>query len=78
MLFETSSNAMYNQLFAAVIANVSLKLIHVQGRKVKHIKPLSFAGFTRLFLCDELPIEWRISLNEILDSNWGINQLNTV
>lgn len=78
VLFGTSSNAVYNQLFAAMIAYVLLKFIHVQGRKVKHIKPLSFAGFTRLFLCDELPIEWRISLNETLDFHWRINQLNTV
>ncbi len=61
-----------------MIAYVLLKFIHVQGSKVKHIKPLSFAGFTRMFLCDELPIEWRISLNETIDFQWRINQLNTV
>lgn len=78
VLFGTSSNAVYNQLFAAMIAYVLLKFIHVQGSKVKHIKLFSFACFTRLFLCDELPIEWCISLNETLDLHSWINKLNTV
>ena len=78
VLFGTTSNAVFNQLFAAMIAYVLLKFIHVQGRKKKHIKPLSFTGFTRLFLCNALPIEWRISLNETLEFHWRLNQLSTV
>lgn len=78
VLFGTTSNAVFNQLFAAMIAYVLLKFIHIQGSKKKHIKSLSFAGFTRLFLCGALPIEWSISLKEILEFQWGLTQLNTV
>lgn len=78
VLFGTTSNAVFNQLFAAMIAYVLLKFLHVKGSKKKHIKPLSFAGFTRLFLCDTLPFDWRIYLTEILAFHRQINQINTV
>ncbi|PEQ45794.1 IS4 family transposase [Bacillus thuringiensis] len=78
VLFGTTSNAVFNQLFAAMIAYILLKFLHVKGSKKKHIKPLSFAGFTRLFLCDTLPFDWRIYLTEILAFHRQINQINTV
>ena len=78
VLFGTTSNAVFNQLFVAMIAYVLLKFLHVKGSKKKHIKPLSFAGFTRLFLCDTLPFDWRIYLTEILAFYRQINQINTV
>ncbi|WP_223322219.1 transposase, partial [Leuconostoc mesenteroides] len=43
VLFGTTSNAVYNQLFAAMIAYVLLKFLHVHGSKKNQIKPLSFA-----------------------------------
>jgi hypothetical protein len=78
VLFGTTKNAVFNQLFAALIAYVLLKFLHVQGHKKTNVKPLSFVGFTRLFLCDALPLEWRVGVNEILAFHWKINQLNTV
>lgn len=78
VLFGTTENAVFNQLFAALIAYVSLKFLHVQGHKKTNVKHLSFAGFTRLFLCDDLPIEWRIGVKEILRFHWELNQGNTV
>ncbi|WP_029501253.1 IS4 family transposase, partial [Kurthia huakuii] len=62
VLFGTTENAVYSQLFAALIAYVLLKFLQTEGHKKKHCKRLSFAGFTRQLLCDTLPIEWRIGL----------------
>lgn len=68
VLFGTTKNAVFNQLFAALITFVLLKFIHVQGSHKKYCKPLSFTSFQRLLLCDDLPIEWRIGLKEIDES----------
>lgn len=62
ILFGTSENAVFNQLFAAMIAYVILKWLHVQGQKQPYCKRLSFAGFLRMLLCDTLLLEWRIAL----------------
>ena len=78
VLFGTTKNAVFNQLFAALIAYVLLKFLHVQGSKKNVRKPLSFAGFTRLFLCDDLPVEWRIGVKEILIFHQQLNHLGTV
>lgn len=67
VLFGTTKNAVFNQLFAALIAYVLLKFLHTEGQKKNNCKRLSFAGFTRQLLCATLPIEWRIGLREILE-----------
>ncbi|WP_342601367.1 transposase [Psychrobacillus sp. FSL H8-0483] len=38
VLFGTTSNALFKQLFAAMIAYVLLKFLHVQGQKKKKNK----------------------------------------
>jgi hypothetical protein len=73
VLFGTTKNAVFNQLFAALIAYVLLKFLHVQGSKENPQKPVSFVGFTRLFLCNSLPLEWRISVKEILGFHRHLN-----
>ncbi|MDH2881427.1 IS4 family transposase [Bacillus cytotoxicus] len=78
VLFGTTKNAVFNQLFAALIAYVLLKFLHVQGNKKNPRKSLSFTGFTRLFLCDVLPFEWRISIKETLKFYRCLNQLEIV
>nr|WP_295973002.1 IS4 family transposase [uncultured Bacillus sp.] len=67
VLFGTSKNAVFNQLFAALIAYVLLKWLHAQAQKYIDRKPLSLTGFQRLLLCDSLPFEWRITLKEIIE-----------
>src|SRR4051794_13280849 len=67
VLFGTTKNAVFNQLFAALIAYVLLKWLHVQAHKHINRKPLSLTGFQRLLLCDDLPFEWRIALKEIIE-----------
>lgn len=66
VLFGTTKNAVFSQLFSALIAYVLLKFLHAEGRKKNNCKHLSFAGFTCQFLYVTLPIEWRIAIKEIL------------
>lgn len=75
VLFGTTKNAVFSQLFAALIAYVLLKFLHTEGQKKTNCKRLSFAGFTRQLLCATLPIEWRIGLKEILDFHHGLYQV---
>ena len=51
VLFGTTKNAVFKQLFAALIAFVLLKFLHIQGSKKNIGEPLSFAGFSRLLIC---------------------------
>lgn len=74
VLFGTTKNAVFNQLFAGLITFVLLKFIHVHGSHKKHCKPLSFTGFQRLLLCDDLPIEWRIGIKEIVEFQRFLNE----
>lgn len=68
VLFGTTENAVFNQLFSALIAYVLLKFLHTNGSKGTYCKPMSFAGFLRLLLCDDLPMEWRVKIREL--SEW--------
>lgn len=77
VLFGTTKNAVFSQLFAALIAYVLLKFLHTEGHKKNNCKRLSFAGFTRQFLCATLPIEWRIGLTETLAFHRELYQINT-
>ena len=67
VLFGTTENAVFNQLFAALIAYVLLKWFHVQGGKQPYCKSLSFTGFQRLLICDGLSFEWKLALKEIVE-----------
>jgi len=78
VLFGTTPNAVFSQLFAALIAYVLLKFLHSRINQKKHVKSLSFAGFTRLFLCAALPREWRKRINEILTTAQLIYQKSTI
>nr|WP_256241001.1 hypothetical protein [Bacillus sp. V3B] len=78
VLFGTTKNAVFNQLFAALIAFVLLKFLHVQGSKKNNGKPLSFAGFSRLLICDALPLEWQIGVKEIVPFHREIGQVGIV
>lgn len=78
VLFGTTKNAVFSQLFSALIAYVLLKFLHTEGHKKNNCKRLSFAGFTRQLLCATLPIEWHMGIKEILTFHWELNQVNTV
>lgn len=68
VLFGTTENAVYNQLFAALIAYVLLKWLYNQSkRSISHTR-LSLAGFQRMLLCGALPLEWQAAVAECLYS----------
>lgn len=58
VLFGTTKNAVYNQLFAALIAYVLLKWLYDQTAMRKVFTPLSLIAFKRQLLMGELPIDW--------------------
>lgn len=75
VLFGTTENAVFNQLFAAMIAYVILKWLHMNGGKQAYCKKLSFAEFLRMLLCDELPIEWKIGLKELIKNRSVVSEI---
>ncbi|MBB6024957.1 hypothetical protein HNR77_006109 [Paenibacillus sp. JGP012] len=60
-LFGTTENAVYGQLYGALIAYVILKSLFESAKMnvPKHVE-LSFIRFFRLFLTEQLPAEWRL------------------
>nr|WP_236953634.1 IS4 family transposase [Jeotgalibacillus malaysiensis] len=64
-LFGKSQNAVFSQLFVALITYILIKWTF-EEIKVKATKSLSQKGFKRLFLCDDLPIDWQNALAEWL------------
>ncbi|WP_155271720.1 transposase [Paenibacillus polymyxa] len=66
-LFGTTENAVYGQLFCALIVYVLLKWLFdaAQTAWPKHAI-LSFARFSRLFLLQKLPVEWLIQIQHVL------------
>ncbi|MEK4698145.1 IS4 family transposase [Solibacillus sp. FSL R7-0668] len=77
VLFGTTKNAVFSQLFAAMIAYVLLKFMHTEGQKKTHCKPLSFVSFARKLRAKTLSIEWRFGLKEILAFHYDLNQIRT-
>ncbi|WP_243292305.1 IS4 family transposase [Bacillus sp. FJAT-47783] len=68
VLFGTTKNAVYNQLFAALIAYVLLKWLYDQTAKRKVFTSLSFITFKRKLLTGELPIDWFSEMMTFLKS----------
>lgn len=62
-LFGTTPNAVYGQLYTALLVYVLLKLVYDQGNAFVHPSAtLSFAEFDRLFSMDKLLPEWIVYL----------------
>ncbi|WP_243292931.1 transposase, partial [Bacillus sp. FJAT-47783] len=68
VLFGTTKNAVYNQLFAAFIAYVLLKWLYDQTAKRKVFTSLSFIKFKRKLLTGELSIDWFSEMMTFLKS----------
>lgn len=58
VLFGTTENAVFNQLYAAFMAYILLKWLFQQARSYA-LGSRSFASFTRMLLWDVLPIDWQ-------------------
>lgn len=60
-LFGTTPNAVYGQLYTALLIYVLLKFLFEQGNAAVHWSTkLTFVDFHRLFTLQTLPPEWRI------------------
>ncbi|MFT8320722.1 MAG: IS4 family transposase [Bacillus sp. (in: firmicutes)] len=66
VLFGTTKNAVFNQLFATLIAYVLLKWLYSKTLKGRIFKKISFASFQRQWLEDSLPIDWRSEIAVVL------------
>ncbi|WP_029197459.1 transposase, partial [Paenibacillus alginolyticus] len=66
-LFGTSPNAIYGQLYTALLVYVLLKFVFDQGNSVVHPSAkLTFAEFDRLFSMDVMQPEWIVYLTSNL------------
>lgn len=66
-LFGTTPNAVYGQLYTALLVYVLLKYLFDQGNAAVHITvKLTFAEFDRLFCLQSLPVEWTVFLSSNL------------
>jgi hypothetical protein len=70
VLFGTTENAVFNQIFAALIAYVLLKWLYSKTSEGRIFKKLSFISFQRQWLKGNLPIDWRSEIAIIL-KNYG-------
>jgi hypothetical protein len=75
-LFGTTENAVYGQLFSALIVYVLLKwAFDALSPGMLRFAKLSFVQFTRLFVLCKLPIEWLVQLNRLLKKlHYLVNQ----
>lgn len=68
-LFGTTENAVYGQLYMALLVYVLLKFLFEQGSAAVHFSAkLTFADFDRLFTLQTLPPEWKICLANVMNS----------
>lgn len=67
-LFGTTENAVFNQLFAALITFVLLQWVYSNtNSSIIKCKSLTIVSFVRLFLLNRLSPEWRVALSMFLD-----------
>lgn len=66
VLFGTIENAVFNQIFAALIAYVLLKWLYSKTSESRVFKKLSFVSFQRQWLKGNLPIDWLSEIAVIL------------
>ena len=66
VLFGTTENAVFNQLFAALIAYVLLKWLYSKTSEGRVFEKISFISFQRKLLKDNLPIDWRSEMAVVL------------
>jgi hypothetical protein len=65
-LFGTTENAVFNQLYAALLAYVVLKTLYEEGKQHPFIRSASFVSFTRQFIEAQLPVEWELIIHAFI------------
>jgi hypothetical protein len=78
VLFGTTENAVYNPLFAALIAYVLLKWPYNQTKVSISRAKLSLAGFQRMLLAVALLLEWRVEVAFFLHQYFDLYQEKSV
>ncbi len=66
VLFGTTKNAVFNQLFAALIAYVLLKWLYTKTSGERIFHHLSFISFQRKLRENSLPIDWQSEMVVVL------------
>ena len=69
-LFGTSKNAVFNQLFAALITYVILNYFHSCTKKDIKTKKLSLIGFTRILFTGTFSVEWQSAIRQFYYSRF--------
>ena len=59
-LFGTTENAVFNQLYAALIAYLVLKVLNEERKTARFVSSVSFVGFTRQLIEGCLCVEWEL------------------
>ncbi|WP_083923974.1 transposase [Propionispira raffinosivorans] len=75
-LFGTTKNAVYNQLFSALLTYVLLQHTHTWVNKNIREKPLSLLSFTRKNFEGKLPVEWQVAIQHFCDRFLRVYSLN--
>jgi len=70
-LFGTSKNAVFNQLFAGLIAYVILHYFYSSTKRNIKTKKLSFIGFTRILLAGTFSLEWQSAIRQFYFQCFG-------
>ncbi|WP_019412379.1 IS4 family transposase [Paenisporosarcina sp. TG20] len=71
VLFGTTENAVYNQLFSALIAYVLIEWVYQQTKSSIHRPKLSPTSFLRMLMEDTLPFIWKDELAFFLHNYWA-------
>lgn len=71
-LFGTTENAVYGQLFSALIVFVLLKWLFDGAKQtIPRHADFSFVRFARLLLLNQLPVEWSIRIQHLITLEFG-------
>ena len=73
-LFGTTKNAVFNQLFASLIAYVILNYFYNCTKKNIKTKKLSLIGFTRILFTGIFSAEWQVAIRKFYCSLFLIHQ----
>lgn len=69
-LFGTTKNAVFNQLFAALIAYVILNYFYNSTKRNIKTKTLSLIGFTRILFTGKFSVEWQVAIRQFYGSHF--------
>jgi hypothetical protein len=79
VLFGTTKNAVFNQLFAALMTYVVLKWLYTHAKSfVISCKSIPLIRFKEQIQYDQLQVEWRIAIARVLDKHVYLSSLNNL